>query len=131
MGLSLDTSRLSMAQAVLEGVAFRMAEVMEAMSLPRSASVPVSIDGGMSRNSWFCQFLADVLGRSIRISGEPELTALGCAQLAARGAGAEIGWRLTGRILEPRPVPADWHETFRAARTAVQAFGERRTDATA
>jgi glycerol kinase len=125
MGLSLDTTRLSMAQAVLEGVAFRMAEVMEAMSLPRSAAAPVSIDGGMSRNPWFCQFLADVLGRAIRISDEPELTALGCAQLAARGAGEEIAWRPTGRILQPRPVPASWYETFRAARAAVQAFGGR------
>jgi glycerol kinase len=91
MGLALDTDRSSMAQAVLEGVAFRMAEVMEAMSPMRQEdATEVSIDGGMSRNPWFCQFLADAIGRTIRVSDEPELTALGCAQLAARGAGGVI-----------------------------------------
>ncbi len=123
MGLSLATTRSDMAQAVLEGVAFRMAEVMAAMSIATSASVPVSIDGGMSRNPWFCQFLADVLGRPLRISDEPELTALGCAQLAARGAGLEITRPPNGHLIQPRPVPREWHDTFRAARTAVQSMG--------
>jgi len=125
MGLSLATTRSDMAQAVLEGVAFRMAEVMAAMSNAAPADVPVSIDGGMSRNPWFCQFLADVLGRRLRISDEPELTALGCAQLAARGAGAEIMRPPKGRLLQPRPIPRAWHDTFRAARAAVQTMGAR------
>lgn len=123
MGLSLAATRSDMVQAVLEGVAFRMAEVMAAMAIAAPASAPVSIDGGMSRNPWFCQFLADVLGRSLRISDEPELTALGCAQLAARGLGAEIERRPGGRLLHPRAVPAEWHARFRAARLAVQAMG--------
>lgn len=123
MGLSLATTRSDLAQAVLEGVAFRMAEVMAAMSIAASASIPVSIDGGMSRNPWFCQFLADVLGRPLRISDEPELTALGCAQLAARGLGMEIARRPSGRVLQPRAIPPEWHERFRAARIAVQTVG--------
>jgi glycerol kinase len=123
MGLSLDTKRTDLAQAVLEGVAFRMAEIMAAMATAGPISTPVSIDGGMSRNPWFCQFLADVLARPLRISDEPELTALGCAQLAARGAGGLIENRSNGRLLEPGHVPAEWYETFRAARVAVQGFG--------
>lgn len=123
MGLALDTTPTSMAQAVLEGVAFRMAEVMEAMSLTRHAEGEVGVDGGMSRNPWFCQFLADVLGRAIRISDEPELTALGCAQLAARGAGGAISRLPTGLLLHPRPVPVHWRETFRSARICVQDYG--------
>lgn len=123
MGLSLDTTRIDMAQAVLEGVAFRMAEVMVAMACTAPALEAVSIDGGMSRNPWFCQFLSDVLARPIRISDEPELTALGCAQLAARGAGGDIAHRATGRLVEPRPVPPQWCETFKKARICVQEFG--------
>lgn len=124
MGLSLDTTPIDMSQAVLEGVAFRMAEVIEAMALNNPSMPPVSIDGGMSRNPWFCQFLADVLARPVCISDEPELTALGCAQLAARGVGGDIVRKQTGRILQPRPVPSGWYEKFRAARVCVQDFGQ-------
>ena len=123
LGMSLDTRPIDLAQAVLEGVAFRAAEVIDAMGSHVTGSTPISIDGGMSRNPWFCQFLADVLARPLRISDEAELTALGCGQLAARGAGSEIDHPLSGRILQPRPVPRDWRETFERARVAVQAFG--------
>jgi glycerol kinase len=124
MGLSLDTTPIDMSQAVLEGVAFRMAEVIDAMALKNSSAPPVSIDGGMSRNPWFCQFLADVLARPVRISDEPELTALGCAQLAARGAGGDISHKQKGRTVQPRPVPSDWYERFQAARVCIQDFGQ-------
>ncbi len=42
----------------------------------------VSIDGGMARNPYFCQFLADALGRQITVPATAEITALGCAMLA-------------------------------------------------
>lgn len=83
LGLSLDTTRLDMVQAVLEGVALRVGEVLDEMKGDVAIRPPISIDGGMSRNPWFCQFVADVIGRQIRVSTEVELTALGCAQLAA------------------------------------------------
>lgn len=122
-GLTLDTSPRDMAQAVLEGIAFRMAEVMAEM--PLRPDTLLSIDGGMSRNPWFCQFLADTLARPLRISEEPELTALGCAQLAARGAGGEIAFAPKGRTVTPRPMPDHWRARFRAAREAAQAYGQR------
>jgi glycerol kinase len=122
MGMSLNTRSIDLAQAVLEGIAFRTAEIMNAMSGSMTGNAPISIDGGMSRNPWFCQFLADVLARPLRISDEPELTALGCGQLAALGAGHSFERPLTGVMLEPRPTPAQWHETFRKAREAVQLF---------
>ncbi len=122
MGLGLDTTPRDMAQAVLEGVAFRTAEVMAAMAQALPLADPVSIDGGMSRNPWFCRFLADVLGRTVRVSDEPELTALGTAQLAAQGMGGELVAIPRGRLLSPRPVPGAWHACFHAARDAVQGF---------
>lgn len=125
MGLGLDTTPSDMVQAVLEGVAFRVAEVIAEMEKSVAILPPISIDGGMSRNPWFCQFVADVLGRPVRVSDEPELTALGCAQLAARGAGHDLPSEPAGRIIEPRPIPADWFATFAAARDAVQGYGQR------
>lgn len=124
-GLGLDTTRIDMVQAVLEGIAFRVTEVLAEMEKRVAILAPISIDGGMSRNPWFCQFIADVLGRQISVSGEVELTALGCGQLAARGAGGELLYRPAARIIDPRPIPATWAETFRAAREAAQQFGRR------
>src|SRR5690606_7513402 len=93
LGLSLDMTRIDMMQAVLEGIAFRVGEVLAEMEKQVAILPPISIDGGMSRNPWFCQFVADILGRQIRVSGQAELTALGCGQLAAMGAGSELPYR--------------------------------------
>jgi len=122
-GLSLDTTRQDMVQAVLEGIAFRTGEVIAEMKQQVEIRSPISLDGGMSRNPWFCQFVADVLGRTVAVSGEPELTALGCAQLAARGAGGAIDLAPPSRRLEPRPFEAGWKARFAAARQCVQQFG--------
>jgi autoinducer 2 (AI-2) kinase len=43
--------------------------------------------GGMSRNELLLQLLADVTGLTVRCTEEPESTGLGCAILAASGAG--------------------------------------------
>ena len=126
LGLSLDTSSADMMQALLEGVALRSAEVIAAMDRAQPVGAPVSIDGGMSANGYFCQFLADVLTRDVIVSDEPELTAVGIAALAAEAAGAQITPRRSGRTVTPRPdaaalLPAR-RARFAAARAAVESY---------
>lgn len=123
LGLGLDSSRSDMMQALLEGIAFRVEEIMVEMERLCALSSPVSIDGGMSRNNWFLQFLADTLGRELEVAAESELTALGCGALALRGAGGEAAFARHGRRITPRPQPPEWRETFRHARAAVEGFG--------
>jgi glycerol kinase len=123
MGLGLDATPRDMVQAVLEGVAFRTAEVVAAMEAVHPVVAPISVDGGMTRNAWFCQFLADTLGREIVVSDEPETTAIGTAMLAAEGAGLRIDRRATGRRIAPRPQPPGWRDRFAEARGLVQSFG--------
>lgn len=90
LGLSLDHGAPQLVQAILEGVALRAAQVLDAMSacVPLPDAIP--IDGGMSRNAYFTQFLADATGRDIRPATMPELTGAGTAALAARGAGYDV-----------------------------------------
>lgn len=125
MGLGLDTSRRDLVQAVLEGVAFRTAEVIRSMEAIRPLNAPISIDGGMTRNPWFCQFLADALGKEVVVSDEPETTALGTALLAAEGAGLSVERRASGLRIDPRPQPAAWAGHFAEARAFAQAWGRR------
>lgn len=82
IGLSLDTTSLMMVQAIIEGVAFRAAEVLAAMDDHVPLGGTISIDGGMTANSYFCQFLANVLERDVEVPQLRELTALGTAMLA-------------------------------------------------
>jgi glycerol kinase len=83
LGMGLDTSASDLVQAVLEGVAYRAAEVLLAMTDFASIDGSVSIDGGVSSNPYFCQFLANALGREIKVQQSAELTALGTAMLAS------------------------------------------------
>jgi glycerol kinase len=122
LGLALDTGRREMMQALIEGIAFRMAEVMDELSRAVPINAPVSIDGGMSVNGWFCQFLADATGLEIAVAENPELTALGTAMLAAEGAGGTVAAARPARTLSPRPLPRAARETFARARAAVEGF---------
>jgi len=123
MGLALETTSGDMMQAVLEGVAFRMAEVVETLNRLQPLSATVSIDGGLSANPYFCQFLADVLNRDVIVSQEPELTAMGTAMLAAEFCGTTIGSELHGQSAKARGVNPALFDRFRAARDAVQKYG--------
>ncbi|MCP4671398.1 MAG: glycerol kinase [Desulfobacula sp.] len=82
IGLSLRTRPEDLMQSILEGIVFRTAEVIAAMNEFAFIKDEISIDGGLSVNPYFCQFLADVLNRRIVVQSSAELTALGTAKLA-------------------------------------------------
>lgn len=124
-GLSLETSGLDMARAVLEGVACRAAEVLNAMQARRPISGALSIDGGMAKNPYFRQFLADLLERDIVQTASTELTALGTLQLAAEAIGHPIPNQGGGMIIPPRASCAHLLEGFRTAVAFSRDWGER------
>ncbi|MGE0213568.1 MAG: FGGY family carbohydrate kinase [Parvibaculaceae bacterium] len=105
IGMSLDTPRSDLVRAVLEGVALRTTEVVAALDRTVGLGPSISIDGGLSRNRYFCRFLADTLGRTVSVATMPELTALGTAQLAALGAGlTPPSLESPAVVHEPSPV---------------------------
>ena len=82
IGMSLDTDQQDLAQSVLEGVALRASEVIQAMGDFHKIGEKLSIDGGVSGNPYFCQFLANALQKQVSVKSMAELTAIGTAQLA-------------------------------------------------
>lgn len=82
IGLSLDTQPMDLMQSMLEGIAFRAAEVVGAMNNFTPLENTLSIDGGVSANPYFCQFLASLLNKQVVVQEFSELTAFGTAQLA-------------------------------------------------
>jgi glycerol kinase len=77
-GLTRATSVADMARAILEGVAFQVADLIDAMDadLPTPLA-DLRVDGGMARSDPFLQFQADLLGLTLRRSPQAESTALG------------------------------------------------------
>lgn len=88
IGLSLDTSSADMMQALLEGIALRAVEVVTTMAQFGEGSDRITVDGGLTANPYFCQFLANVLGKQVVVQEFAELTAYGTAQLV--GSASEV-----------------------------------------
>jgi glycerol kinase len=87
-GIDRGTTRGHIARAVLEGVAFQIYELLEAMRQDAGRPVPLfKADGGASMNALLMQFQADLLGVSIERPKMIETTALGAAFLAGLGVG--------------------------------------------
>ncbi len=103
LGLSRGSEIAHIARAALESVAFQTAELLEAMAADGVTPAEIRVDGGMARNDWFLQTLADLTGVGVRRPANTETTVLGAAILAAVGAGlagslqeAAALWRLDG-----------------------------------
>jgi glycerol kinase len=101
------------ARAALEAVCYQTCDLLRAMARDMAASglgapAALKVDGGMVKNDWFCQRLADLTGLPVERPAITETTALGAAYLAGMGAGLFSGfsalaraWALDRRF-EPR-----------------------------
>ena len=88
LGLTRGTTEADLARAALEGVAYQVADLIDAARHDVGGSLKVlRVDGGMARNDWFLQCQADTLGLPVLRSPIGESTALGAAFLAAIGCG--------------------------------------------
>jgi glycerol kinase len=82
-GLTRATTAAELARASLEGVAFQVADLIEAARKDGASPLRgLRVDGGMARNDWFLQCQADVLGLPVLQAAASESTALGAAFLA-------------------------------------------------
>lgn len=115
LGLSLDHQKKDLARAVLEGVAFRAVEVLEAMQCCVPLNSALMIDGGMSKNPYFTQFLADLLRREVLPSSVSELTAVGTALLAADPLQADFSVKSAFSSFQPKQGRAEAVARFKQA----------------
>jgi glycerol kinase len=127
-GLTRGTTAADLGRATLEGVAFQVADLIEAAGQDVGESLhSLRADGGMTRNAWFVQRQADLLGIPVRLSSRPEATAWGAAALAGLKAGVwpslDIVRSLDGQFqeLKPQLTPEERAVRFAQWRRAVQA----------
>lgn len=87
-GLSRNTTRAHFARAALEGVAYQTREVLTCMQEDSHLRLSdLRVDGGMTVNQWFLQFLASQCNTMVQRPHDIETTAQGAALLAALGVG--------------------------------------------
>ena len=103
IGVSRGTTRAHVVRAVLEGIAQRGADLVEAAEEAAGLRIDaLRIDGGMSRNPIFVQALADAAQRPVEVSAEREATALGAGFLAGVAVGT---WSGLGDAVASRRSP--------------------------
>jgi len=87
-GISRDTTRAHIARATLEGIAFQVADLAEAMAADVGAPVRcLRVDGGASGNELLMRFQGDILHAEVERPHCTETTALGAAYLAGLAVG--------------------------------------------
>ena len=107
-GLTAATTRAHVVRATLAAMAHQTADLLKALAADGVLPTVLRVDGGMVANDWLCQHLADILDLPVERPRVIETTALGCAMLAALGAGlfptlaaATAAMRQPGERFEP------------------------------
>jgi len=86
-GLSRGSQPADIVRGTLDGIAFRVYEVVTAMSQDAGQTPPhLKVDGGPSANPYLMQYIADLLNLEVRVAAAREATAMGIAYLAAHSA---------------------------------------------
>jgi glycerol kinase len=105
LGITRGTGRPQLVRAVLEGVAQRGADLVEAAEADTGLSLPrLRVDGGMSDNPTFVQAVADACQRPVEVSPEREATTLGAGFLAGLAVGTWSDWDDLATTWRPRAV---------------------------
>lgn len=130
LGFSRGTGKAQLVRAVLEGVAQRGADLLEAAEADTGLHVEsLRVDGGMSANQTFLQALADACGRPVEVSPQLEATTLGAGYLAGLAVGTWASEQEVAAAWKPRVVlepkgPSDRERWAEACKRASRWYPE-------
>lgn len=119
LGITPSTTAPQIAAALLESVAFDLADLVDRLGADRWTRVVVS-GGGRHIDAW-PQILADVLGLPVDVVEDSDLSALGAAVHGWRAAGRAVARALTARSVAPRQDTRQTWEERRRRHTVARA----------
>lgn len=89
LGLTPHSTKAHIVRAALESIAYRIRDVLSLMTQDAGVEMQyIHADGGAVGNRFLMQFVADMLGITVRASSLPELSALGAVFSGMLGMGA-------------------------------------------
>ncbi len=106
-GLTFATTPADIAQAALEGVMYRIADVLAAIG---SVESYVATGAGLLANERWVQTLADVLGKPVEVSAVAEGSSRGAAMVALERLGLPVPAAQIAHVAEPRPERYEIHQ---------------------
>ena len=126
VGLELRHDRGALVRAVLEGVAFGLADSLDLLRSLGVDAATARVSGGGARSRLWLRIVASVLGIPLELTESEEGSALGAALLGgvAGGVFADVDdavdrcVRVTSTV-EPDPA---WHEVYRSAHERYRAL---------
>ena len=86
-GLTRDTGIKEITAAALQAVALQTFDLISAVEKDGIHVTTLKVDGGMTKNTWLMQLLADVIDKEVAVPTESELTVIGAAFLALKQIG--------------------------------------------
>lgn len=131
VGIGVGCTRAHIVRAALEAMAYRTHDLIHLMEEETGINIgELRVDGGAVRNDFLMEFQADVLGIPVFRPEQSELTALGCARLAALQAGLfdenDAGRAVEGRTFEPKMEVSErlkllegWEKAVKRVRSGV------------
>ena len=117
-GLSLNHTRAHMFRAIMEGIAYGTENILDAFRRSGFECSEIMIGGGATNSDLYMQIHADVSNVTINVPREIQTPSLGCAILAAYGAGvyptiadAVDNMVEIEKVIKPNP---EAHEKYKA-----------------
>ena len=127
-GLSLSTHRKHVCRAVLEGLAFRLFDIIEGVE--HDTKIPITtlkVDGGVSQSDIELQCLANIANITVQRAPEADMTSTGAAYMAGLAVGfwkdknELLNLRKDYQIFKPKMDPekrkkklTDWRKAVKA-----------------
>ncbi|WP_224391166.1 FGGY-family carbohydrate kinase [Pseudonocardia sp. ICBG1293] len=112
LGQGPDHGPAHLVRAAREGAAFTVREGVDLLDTGTApGSTAVVLAGGAARSAAAARLRADVLGRTVLVCDDPDVTLLGAAALARAGTGSDLDEALDGlrprlHRIDPDPVRA-------------------------
>jgi xylulokinase len=124
------TGALHIGRAVLEGVAFALADCQDALLEAGAPITRIALIGGGARSRLWAELIATILGRPLLLPQDAVFgPALGAARLARQSVGGDLGKDLSSAAavtIEPRPQAYPGLDTRREQYGGHYPRGERR-----
>jgi xylulokinase len=137
VGLGARATRGDLLRAIVEGLDYQFSDILSAVESAIGGTLDrIVAVGGATRNTFWMQNKADVVGRSVEVPEVAEATPLGAAMLAGIGVGlyqdeAEAFQRVYRRGMTYEPDPqrskqyAEWSRIYRDLYPTVSPISHR------